>query len=875
MFKFTIIAVTLFITSAVNFIGAVVSWQRKKAKLGLYFAIGMTGVTFWTLMAGLDYAVVPISLKVFFAKLEYVGYHVALVFFLIFALSYAGYGELLKNKLIKTLLAVVPISNILLAVTNDWHGWLWSGFTRSEFGDNTVIFEHGPGFLWVAASGYLMLVSIIIILWLASRHGSSISRRQARMLFFASLMPLVGNLIYLFQSPRFDGVDWSSFIFSFSSLFFLWALYGIRLLDLVPIAREKLIDSLSDGMIVLDVQDRIVDVNQSAARMIGSSSERLVGGNVDEFIHFAQSLSGQPLEREIRTELEIGDVEKHYFDVLVSPLYETHEKAIGRLVIFRDITDRKQNELRLLQLTRAVEQAPASIVVTDLNGNITFVNPRFTDVTGYSYEEAIGKNPRILKSGLTPKGVYQNMWKTILSGQVWQGELLNKKKNGELYWERAVMAPVFNRRKQIVNFTAIKEDITESKNLIDELAKRSAESESLRETAAIVTSTLDTSEVVRRILQQLKRVLPYESASVWMYKENMAYLVGGDGIPDMSEEDQRYVINETEPDYPLWTGRLPYVVLDDIQTDYAMFREPPINYIHGWMAVPLKARDNLVGFISLDSHEVGYFTHDHAQLALTYANQVSIALENARLFSNLQDELHQRQELINQLDAKNSELERFTYAVAHDLKSPLFTISGFLGFLESDVAAGNVSRVKTDFQRMNDAMSIIQARVDSILEIMRSGWVTSRDEMINFNELVSEALKLVQGRITQRGIMVSVGDNLPQVRGNHQRLLEVIQNLIDNAAKFMGDQIDPFIEIGQRGEDGDHPVFFVKDNGMGIPSEQFEKIFDLFNKLNPKADGAGIGLSLVKKIIEVHGGRIWVESEMGKGTTFYFTLPKA
>jgi signal transduction histidine kinase len=103
--------------------------------------------------------------------------------------------------------------------------------------------------------------------------------------------------------------------------------------------------------------------------------------------------------------------------------------------------------------------------------------------------------------------------------------------------------------------------------------------------------------------------------------------------------------------------------------------------------------------------------------------------------------------------------------------------------------------------------------------------------------------------------------------------MEVLQNLVDNAAKFMGDQKEPLINIGQDGEDGGLPVLYVKDNGIGIPPEHYERVFGLFNKLNPMADGTGIGLAIVKRIIEVHGGRIWLRSKVGMGSTFYFTLP--
>jgi len=146
--------------------------------------------------------------------------------------------------------------------------------------------------------------------------------------------------------------------------------------------------------------------------------------------------------------------------------------------------------------------------------------------------------------------------------------------------------------------------------------------------------------------------------------------------------------------------------------------------------------------------------------------------------------------------------------------------------------------------------------------------------LISFDELARDAVELVHGTIMEHRVAVHIDTGMPNVYGDKQRLLEVVQNLVDNAAKFMGDQPAPRIEIGVT-EDTDSSmlIFHVRDNGIGIPSEHHERVFGLFNKLDVKSDGTGIGLALVKRIVEVHGGRIWVQSELGKGTTFYFTLP--
>jgi signal transduction histidine kinase len=235
----------------------------------------------------------------------------------------------------------------------------------------------------------------------------------------------------------------------------------------------------------------------------------------------------------------------------------------------------------------------------------------------------------------------------------------------------------------------------------------------------------------------------------------------------------------------------------------------------------------------------------------------------------------EREKLIAELEAKNAELERFTYTVSHDLKSPLITIRGFLGFLERDALAGQIDRLKADIARITEATNKMQYLLDDLLELSRIGRLMNPPQEVPFDTIVREAVEMVQGRIQARGVMVEIGVDLPVIRGDRARLLEVVQNLVDNAVKFMGDQPQPRVEIGCGELNKDQQwVFFVRDNGSGIDPRYHQRVFDLFEKLDSSTEGTGVGLTLARRIIEVHGGRIWVESEgQGKGSTFFFTLP--
>lgn len=232
----------------------------------------------------------------------------------------------------------------------------------------------------------------------------------------------------------------------------------------------------------------------------------------------------------------------------------------------------------------------------------------------------------------------------------------------------------------------------------------------------------------------------------------------------------------------------------------------------------------------------------------------------------------EREALIHALEAKNAELERFTYTASHDLRSPLVTIGSYLSHVEDAAARGDLKALSADIDRIRRATLRMDLLLKDLLELSRVGHVLAPPEPLDFGELAVEAVDLVRGRLAARGIEVEVEKDLPVVHGDKGRLLEVLQNLIDNAAKFMGDQTAPRISIGARPW-GDEPVFFVRDNGAGIDPAHHERIFGLFDKLDPKGDGTGVGLALVKRIVELHGGRIWVESQGAqKGATFCFTL---
>ncbi|MCA9993335.1 MAG: PAS domain-containing sensor histidine kinase [Ardenticatenaceae bacterium] len=233
----------------------------------------------------------------------------------------------------------------------------------------------------------------------------------------------------------------------------------------------------------------------------------------------------------------------------------------------------------------------------------------------------------------------------------------------------------------------------------------------------------------------------------------------------------------------------------------------------------------------------------------------------------------ERERLIRELGSKNLELERFTYTVSHDLKSPLITIQGFLDFLQQDIASQNEANVATDMHYIRQASERMFSLLNDLLALSRAGRVIRAPQAVPFGDLAQEAVDLVAGQTTRQQVQVTIQPDMPAVLGDRVRLVQVLQNLLDNAIKYMGDQPQPQVIIGSRVQDGE-TVFFVTDNGMGIAPRHYERIFGLFERLSNEVEGSGLGLALVKRIVETHQGRVWLESaHPDRGTTFYFTLP--
>lgn len=386
---------------------------------------------------------------------------------------------------------------------------------------------------------------------------------------------------------------------------------------------------------------------------------------------------------------------------------------------------------------------------------------------------------------------------------------------------------------------------------------------------------------LRAFVNELKKVIAVDAFHVGFYEEatgifSYTLFLNDDEDLNIPPRDLRKIPGVTgEVVFTKQTVYIPDITDPQAQAQHHIVIVRDVG-MRTYLGIPLILEDKVIGVMSTQNRKVDGYSQEQIRLLETIAVQVVITSEKSRLLEQLQKELVERQRLLHEMEIKNAELERFSYTVSHDLRSPLVTIRGFLGFMEKSMLSGDVASFQRDLQRVTKATDRMNQLLKDLLELSRIGRVLNEMKEVPFESLVRVALENVQGRIHEKNVSVQVQENMPVVFVDQPRMIEVLQNLLDNAAKYIGDQKTPAIEIGYDGKaENNYHLFFVKDNGMGIAPEHHEKIFGLFNKLDVETEGTGVGLALVKRIVEFHGGKIWVKSEAGFGSTFYFSLPPA
>lgn len=530
-----------------------------------------------------------------------------------------------------------------------------------------------------------------------------------------------------------------------------------------------------------------------------------------------------------------------------------------------EITDNRSAEYKLLQrslpdLEALLQALSNSAIVSETNaqGNITFANDMFVEISKYSREELIGQNHRILKSGLHSKALYENLWATISRGRIWRGLFKNKAKDGTYYWVDSSIAPILGKDGKPFKYISVRFLVTErqqAEEALRETIKQQNALAILSQEALANTNLLLLFDTATKLL---KKTLNIDYAAVLKLlpgSKNLLY-EAGTGL-DFAVKGKTIVSAEENNSMAAYTlaSKQPTIV-KDITTE-SRFVGATILHDHNvrsGVCVAIQGSENPYGILQVYSTKKRDFTIGEISLIQSFANLLANAARN-------------------QLDKRKDE---FLGVASHEIKTPLTSIKTFTQLLYKHAEKQKDEHSLLFLSKMDHQINKMTDLISDLLDISRinSGKIVYNDELFNINEIADEIISELQ--LTTKKHKIILEKNISRkIYGDKFRIGQVLTNLLTNAIKFSPGSDK--IEVSTQ-EDDERVVVSVQDYGIGIPKNEQPHIFGRFyqgngirGKLFP--GGLGLGLYISAEIIKRHNGEMWVESEEGKGSKFSFSLP--
>jgi len=626
---------------------------------------------------------------------------------------------------------------------------------------------------------------------------------------------------------------------------------------------ENLLQNSSVPTFVVDARHRVIIWNRACEELTGLPASRVLGTNRPWRAFYP---AARPVLADLVIDEALGDLSDLYgvctrspigpdgmyaegwyptlngkerflcFDA--APIRNAAGEVIAAIETLRDITGRKQAEDSLEKLSLAIEQMPVTVMITDQEGVIEYVNPNFTKVTGFSAQEVLGMKPSLVRSDWHSSDFFQDLWSTILSGRGWRGEIRNKRKNGELYWESASISPVKGAGGEIRHFVAVKEDITERKWAQQALSRSEERIRLLLESTAEAIYGVDLNCSCTFANPSCARLLGYGHPDELLGK-NMHQLI------HHAPHVEAVCLKDACPMYHVLRSETG-VHIDDEE----LWRADGSTFAAEYWSYPQRCDGEVVGAV------VTFFDITERRRAEEELREATAAAEAATR-------------------AKSE----FLANMSHEIRTPINAAIGMLYLLQQT----ELSAVQKNFlDKAKSASNMLLRVINDILDFSKieAGKLELECAPFSLSAVLRDLAAVASATIKDKPVQLSVvcAPEVPDfLMGDPLRLGQVLLNLASNAIKFTEKgTVDLQVDLAREGDGEVVLRFNVTDTGIGMAPEQQEKLFSAFTQADTSTTrrygGTGLGLTISAQLVEKMGGAIRVASEKGKGSAFSFTI---
>jgi PAS domain S-box-containing protein len=874
-------------------------WERRATVSGgTALALLALACAVWSFGYALEIAGADLQTKIFWGKSQYLGIVTVPLLWVIFAYSYTTQGSQMTRHNVAGL-SIVPLITLLLALTTEYHHLIWKDVQYPTSGTFPGLeITHGYWFwiYWIYA--YTLLVVGTVFIVRSFNRTIGMFRRQNLILLIAVLAPWLGNLLYVTGVLPIPNLDVTPFAFTITIVVFAWGIFRFKLVNLAPVARDIVIEKMRDGMVVLDAQGNVVDINPAVQRALGLSASQVIGQHARDVFPNSTSL----LERygnilEAQDEIVVGEGEAQiWYELRMSPLLDSLDHLLGRVVTVRNITEKKRTEEALLlseERYRTIYENVADVIYeTDNQGHLTSISPSIEKRGGYRPEELIGHS--VTEFFVFPEQYAALDAQMLENGSVNDFEALLLHKNGNHIYASITSHILFNENGQGVATEGVLRDITERKQVEERIRQMNAELErrvtertrelqesnayltSLIETSIALNESLDLNEVLDRILVQAHNLVPAQAINVMFVEGEYASIVRRIGYQGMEKIEKSLMEFRFPISWPLFnhmytTHESIYVADTARETRWQTVQGA--EWVRSCIGVPLVISNQTIGFLYASSTQTNFFEQKHLLMLESLAHHAAIAIQNARLLDELKNALEKEQGMRNQLVQadKLTALGKMVSVIAHEINNPIQTVKNTFYLLEDQILPDSPA---VEYLKMGKAEA---NRIADLVAQLRGTYATGSMAWVPVNvlELLVEVHDLLVPQLKNNQVEWCQVDGMDQayiviaVRNN---LKQVFINLCLNAMEAMeADQGRKLTLTLHASEDGQRVGIDFHNTGSQINAEAVSRIFDPY--FTTKKNGTGLGLSISHDIIRQHKGEILVKSAPGQGVTFTVWLP--